>query len=259
MTNYSTKTPVRSAHHDLHENSPKENYQIYKKWLKLFDRNVFLSLGENCLSDNILDRNGLKSFSSPYASARSNIEYALLFEKEQYSDFLNPEYLRKELFHSQTAVVRNKKYVELCNRYDRSVTNGFEFTHHNVLDNHTLRDTLRRRYKRMLNLKKKHIVFLYHHRVCDQTDHNLLIDHLNQFAEIYRSRGNTVSIYLYVQKIISSSEERHVEYFCDRGINCFVFFTHNEWSGNDPDILWARCDDDLLHVMIDHMKGVQAL
>ena len=68
-----------------------------KKWGKSFERNVVLSLGENCLPDDILRRNGLKSFSSPYASGRSNIEYVLSFENERFGDFLNPEYLKSNM------------------------------------------------------------------------------------------------------------------------------------------------------------------
>ena len=228
-----------------------------RKWINMFHRNIYLSLGENCLSDNILDRNGLKSFSSPYASARSNIEYILAFEKEKFLDFLNPKYLKKEPFNAKSIVVRNKKHISVRNQYDVSVTNGFEFTHHDVLDNPKLRETLRKRCSRMLRLKKKQIVFLYHHRFCDSTDFILLIDHLNQLAEIYRARGNTVSIYLYMQHLIADSEDRRVEFHVEHGINCFTFYTRSEWSGDDPDILWARCDDDLLNVMIDHIKHSQ--
>ncbi|MCQ2587766.1 MAG: papain-like cysteine peptidase [Treponema sp.] len=39
-------------------------------------------MGENCLPDNILSRNDLKSFSSPFSYCRSNIEYILAFEKD---------------------------------------------------------------------------------------------------------------------------------------------------------------------------------
>ena len=163
-----------------------------KKWIKSFSRTVVLSLGENCLADNILVRNGLKSFSSPYASGRSNIEYILSFENEQFADFLNPEYLVKENFDANTIVVRNKKYLDLSNKYHNTVINGFEFTHHDVLDNQTVRETLQRRCERMLNLKGKRIVFLYHHRLCNTTDHRLLINHLNLLAEIYYETFYTV-------------------------------------------------------------------
>ena len=225
-----------------------------KKWGKSFERNVVLSLGENCLPDDILRRNGLKSFSSPYASGRSNIEYILSFEKERFSDFLNPEYLKKEQYESNTIVVRNKKYLDLCNKYNETVINGFEFTHHDVLDDKKAGEKLRRRCDRMLRLKKKQIVFLYHHRLCEKTDCNLLIYHLNQLAEIYRNRGNDVSVFLFMQRIITDPDDRRVEYHLNNGIHHFTFYTLNEWSGKDRDLLWARCDDDLISIMIEQIK-----
>jgi len=232
----------------------KRTSRHIQKIVKSFDHTVVLSLGENCLADDILRRNGLKSFSSPYSAGRSNIEYVLAFEGERYSDFLNPAYLRKEPSNSNTIVVRNKKYMDLCNSYHPTVIHGFEFTHHDVLDNPHDKDALNRRCYRMLHLKKKRLVFLYHHRLCDQTDFELLIRHLNQYAEIYRSRGNEVSIFLFTQKIITTPDERRVEQHLDNGIHFYTFHTLTEWAGDDPDILWARCDNDLIRVMINHIK-----
>ena len=60
-------------------------------WLKT--ENVCVSFGENCLTDDILKRHNLKSYSTPYSSSRSNIEYILQIEEDCFSDFLNPEYI----------------------------------------------------------------------------------------------------------------------------------------------------------------------
>ena len=80
----------------------------------------------------------------------------------------------------------------------------------------------------LLSLKRKHIIFLYHHRLCDKTDNDLLIKHLNQLAEIYRSRDNDVSIFLYMQTIITDDNERCVKYNLNTGIHCYTFYTLNE-------------------------------
>lgn len=64
-----------------------------KKIKHINDKYVIVSFGENCLTDNILSRNDLKSFSTPYSSGRSNIEYILAHEKEYFNDFLNSAYL----------------------------------------------------------------------------------------------------------------------------------------------------------------------
>ena len=47
----------------------------------------YISIGENCLADDILKRFNMKSFSSPYASSRSNIEYILAFENSEFFCF----------------------------------------------------------------------------------------------------------------------------------------------------------------------------
>ena len=67
------------------------------KVIHRFDsKNVVFSIGENCLTDDLLSRNNLKSFSSPWSTGRSNIEYILAFEREQFLDLLNPKYLKYE-------------------------------------------------------------------------------------------------------------------------------------------------------------------
>lgn len=224
-----------------------------RKVAKIMNRNIIFSLGENCLPDNILARNGLKSFSSPYASGRSNIEYVLAFEHEQFSDFLNLEHLKYEYF-SDKEVARNKKYVAVKNRYNESCTNGFEFTHHDAIGSKKYRYRLQKRCKRMLKLKNKNIIMLYHHRMCSKTDESLLVSHLLELADLYKLRGNSVHIYAFTQVIISGKNQRRSECIVDRDVTLYKFYTQNEWAGNDDDIFWAKCDDDLLEVMILDIK-----
>lgn len=57
--------------------------------LKKHEDLVWISLGENCLSDDILKRHYKKSYSSLYAAGRSNIEYALDMDKNNYKDLLS--------------------------------------------------------------------------------------------------------------------------------------------------------------------------
>lgn len=224
-----------------------------KKTIKQFDRNVVFSIGENCLADDILARNQLKSFSSPYSFGRSNIEYILLFENEDFADFLNKEYLMYEKL-SGGEVPRNKKYVETENKYHNSCTNGFEFTHHDVIASEKSRDTLKRRYQRLRKLKNKNIIMLYHHRVCQETDESLLISHLQDLAKLFETQKNKVNIFLFYQILISDETQRRVEHFADNNINVYKFYTLNAWAGDDENLLWARCDNDLLEEMIHGIK-----
>lgn len=221
------------------------------------DRFLCFSIGENCLTDDILDRNNLKSFSSPFASGRSNIEYLLNFEKENYAHFIDKNFLIYERLDNGKTVPRNKKYVSTQNKYNNSCTFGFEFTHHDVINNEETRQTFVRRCARISNLKNKNIVMLYHHRKCEQTDMGLLIRHLIDFSEIYESKRNKVDIFCFFQVIVSNKEERKVESYSIGNIHVYKFYTLNEWAGDDQDIFWARCDDDLLKTMIDNIKAKQ--
>ena len=216
---------------------------------------VIFSLGENCMTDDLLNRNDIKSFSSPYSSGRSNIEYILYFEKEKFKDFLNSDYLKYEMYNDKK-VVRNKKIKKLNNKYNISVTNGFEFTHHDVINNIKDNKNMKKRCYRLLNLKNKKIYMLYHHRLCNDTNQDLLINHLQELSKIYKERNNIVNIYIFTQIIVSKASERRVEkYKLKNGIYKYYFYTLKEWKGNNYNVFYGICDDDLLNEMINDIKS----
>lgn len=215
-----------------------------------YEKDIFFSIGENCLSDDILSRFSLKSFSSPYGSGRSNIEYILAFEKEGFADFINRDYMKYEYIGNKK-VPRNKKYVATENKYNSTCINGFEFTHHDTIGDESIRKTIMRRCNRLMNITGKNITMLYHHRYCEQTDMELLIHHLQLLSEIYEARGNSVNVYLFYQVIASDENQRRVERLQNGNVYIYRFYTLKEWGGDDQDVFWARCDNDLLRVMID--------
>lgn len=224
------------------------------KIIHKFDRkNVVFSIGENCLTDDLLSRNNLKSFSSPWSTGRSNIEYILAFEREQFRDLLNPEYLRYG-DDGEKKVVRNCKYGSVQNAYHASVTNGVEFTHHDVLGNDKVRSTIKNRCKRLVKLKNRHVVMVYHHRLCDQTDLHALTADLAGLAEIYKKRGNAVDVFLFTQKLIPGTDERRVEKEIVNGIRVYRIYSLHEWMGSDREIFFAHCDNDLLKEMVDDIR-----
>lgn len=229
-------------------------FKIYAKCKFRFQKDVYLSLGENCLTDDILKRYDLKSFSTPFSSCRSNIEYILFFEKRNYKDFLNQQFLKSEQA-LEKQVVRNKIIEKkIKNQYDELCSKGFEFTHHDVRKNE-VKDVIQKRCNRMLRLKRKNITFLYHHRACNATNEPLLISHLNELKEIYEHRGNRVNICVFTQRIIPSNQERKVEKHIDSEIKYYTFYTYEKWEGANQDVFWARCDDDLIQKMIDDIKS----
>lgn len=221
------------------------------------DKYIVISLGENCLPDNILSRNNLRSFSSPFSTGRSNIEYVLAFEKENYVDFLNPDYMNYEMFNKRI-VVRNTKYITTKNRYDVTCIRGMEFSHHDVISNIHTREQIARRYTRLQKISNKDIVFVYHHRYCKETDMDLLVTSFKEIKQIYEARNNHVHIFIFTQEIVPSKEYRKVEYKETDGLKIYTFYTQNIWEGANQDIFWARCDDDLLKVMVDDIRKVRA-
>lgn len=217
------------------------------------DRYIIISMGENCLSDDILNRYDLKSFSSPFSSGRSNVEYILDFEKENYVDFLNPDYLKYESFNGKK-VPRNIKYVTTQNHYSDSCSHGMEFTHHDVISDPSLKKTIARRYERLQKLSKKNIVFVYHNRYCEKTDISLLVSCFEKIKQIYETRKNVVQVFIFTQKLVVAEKERRVECKELNGMKIYTFYTNNIWEGANNEIFFARCDDDLIRVMIDDIR-----
>ncbi len=205
-------------------------------------RNIFVSFGENCLTDHILKRHGLKSFSTPYANCRSNIEYILQLERDAFSDLINPEYL-----HWQEAgslkVLRSSKYQDHQNYYDPAHMRGYEFTHYDVINNTAHREAVQRRCDRLLNLGCDEEIFLnifYFHRQNLNTDMYLLIDHLNALKEIYEERCKNVQVVMFQQIIVNDLSLRRVEHRVINGIHVYSFLS---WISGQEEIRIFSGDD----------------
>ena len=59
---------------------------------------------------------------------------------------------------------------------------------------------------------------------------------------------------MFSQVIVSEEIQRKAEHMVSRGINVYRFHTLHEWAGKEDDIFWARCDDDLLKIMIADIR-----
>jgi glycosyltransferase involved in cell wall biosynthesis len=220
----------------------------------LFSKKIYVSYGENCLTDNILQRHFLKSLTTPFSHGRSNVEYILQLERDNYKDFLNPEYLRYEVL-GKKEVPRLKKYNVVDNQYNDAHENGFEFTHHDVINNESHRFKMNKRVHalRKLNGRKKFII-LYHHRSNSRTNIDLLLKHLQELKELYSSNSLTSEVICFTQNIISDTIDRKLSYAQNNGIHYFIFHTMNEWAGDNNDIFWAKCDEDLIVQMLSIVK-----
>lgn len=227
-----------------------EKVQLTKK--VDFSEVLWLSLGENCLPDNILHRHGLKSFSTVYSHGRSNIDYALALEKNNYDGLLDPAHLAHGISEKKQ-VVRSTLFNQSDGIYNEMHMRGFEMTHHDVIDSEKDRDTFFRKISRQLEIRgKKKIVFFYHHRVNKNTDMDAIFKKAEELSGLYSRKQYTCTVIVFSQKIIDSQEERKVFFKkMKKKVLFFEFHTYHLWAGRNDDLFWARTDDDLIKRMID--------
>lgn len=207
----------------------------------------WLSLGENCLPDDILNRHGLKSFSTPFSSGRTNIDYVLQASRSNFSGLMDPENLVRG--HADGSdVVRSILYSCDTEIYSPSVSCGFEFTHHDVISNESHRASFGRKIERWIDLRDsgEKAVFLYHHRTQQTKPPNRLFEKLSLLLDDFP----TSHIVFFYQEIVRP-EHRHVAVrpIQDRLIVA-KFATDCIWAGKDPNVFWARRDDDLVTEML---------
>ena len=210
---------------------------------------LLLSLGENCLVDDVLQRHGLKVFSTPYSFARSNIDYAIELEKTEYSTLLSKDNL---YYAKDSRVVRSNAVKDSDNIYDSQHLNGFEFTHHDVISDSIQMESYKRKVNRMKELKysKDILCFLYHYRYNKNMNVQKIIDKACTFLTYYNSRAFMAVLFQNIQ-----SEHRGViENTVADNVITFEFITPYIWQGSDKTKFFARNEDDLMTIMLDAVK-----
>jgi hypothetical protein len=214
---------------------------------------LYLSIGENCLPDDILKRYNLKSFSTPYSSGRTNIDYVLQLETMDYNTFLDKKYLEYSILNGNTKVVKSKLITACSNIYNTLHMDRFEFTHHDILSSAEQNAAIKRRIERMRQFRgKQDVVFFYHHRVNSNTNTNMLFDKLSLFQTFYNTDKAKCFIIVFMQKLVPRGEQKYLEYKQQKdNILLFTFKTHDIWSGDNQDVFWARVDDELIKQMLD--------
>jgi hypothetical protein len=235
----------------IEDHTQVDKYNLFRN-----NFNVYVSFGENCLTDGILKRFNIKSFTTPYSHGRSNIEYINTIEKDNFAHFLNPNYLKYENLNGKQ-VVRSVYYTNQNNIYENSVMQGFEFTHHDVLNNPIHINTFNRRIDRLKALAGAHLYIFYHHRYCEKTNEKQLLSDLSKIHDIYTNRNNLVHVILFTQKLVDTPLNRKVIYHppqSENSVHVFYFYTLNIWGSSNQDIFWARIDDDLIAKMINFIQ-----
>lgn len=215
---------------------------------------LFLSFGENCLTDNILSRYYIKSFTTPFSHIRSNIEYILEFERKNYENFISGKFLKYEDLNGKP-VSRLKTDLILKNNYHHLHTNGLEFSNHDVIKNQKYWLKIVEQTNKLKSfLGKKQYIILYHHRSCKNCNMKLLLEHLFELGKYYSTKNNECQVVLYKQIIISKESKKELIYYKNNDIHIFDFYTHHIWSGRNPFRYWALIDDSLICKMLSKVK-----
>lgn len=210
-----------------------------------------VSIGENCLTDNILHRHELKSFSTPYSHCRSNLDYALQLEEQDYSELLNPENLCYEDFNGLT-VIRNHSFFNDPIFHGFHI-NGFEFTHHDVIKNSDHIESYRRKIERLIIKRNESCFrFFYHYRYSENFNLDEITKKAEKFLSFYKSGCKFI---IFTQNIIPREVQKHIDAKSqNENIILFTFNTHDLWAGDNDDVFWARVDDNLFKEMFSHLS-----
>ena len=213
----------------------KHNYgvsAVEKPKIK-YNEPLFLSLGENCATDNIIARHNLKSYTTAYSWGYTNIDYALQLETVNIDYFLKPNFLyRQDLFNEKGTF--SKLIIDCQNIF--SWTNGFAFFHIDPLTNPEDTEKIKRRIMRLRDFREngeRDFIFFYNHRFHNNMNLFELIKKLKLFSELYTSLKHKCLIVCLAQEIVSQEYNREVSYFLDGNVYMFVFKTHNIWIGAD--------------------------
>lgn len=226
----------------------KKTIRKFASQIKIYcSDTVHVSIGENCLTDNILQRHNIKSFTTPYSHVRSNLDYAIKLEKENYKNLLNIQHLHYEQLHGKPVVINNHGFssdpifLELHR-------NGFEFHFHDVISNKSHRESVRRKIHRLVSLKgKKNFVFYYHYRMNKNLNFPNFIAKAKTFLSHYEVNGCKCRMVIFTQKLCTSEARRGYRIIRhSEKIQLIVFNTLKSWGGDVADFYWARVDDDLI-------------
>ena len=199
-----------------------------------------------------MDRHGLKSFTTVYSHGRSNIDYAIQLEQEEYKNLLNDEFL----YHAKagdTEVVRNNKYKTNANIFDPTHSNDFEFTHHDIIKDVRHRKSLERKSRRLNKYRgSKNFKFFYHYRLNNKLSMQSLFTKAEQFIKFYEKNGKNCEFIIFTQDIVDKRSLRGVE--CVKHsdmVKAYTFKTTDLWAGDDAGIFAAKYDDDLIVQMFN--------
>jgi len=165
---------------------------------------IHISLGENCLIDNLLKKYNMKTYSYPFGSCRSNIEYVIDIIQDDFCNFLDPRFLYRKTVNTTQELVKNNFYKQSSNIYTHG--DDFEFTHHDVHLNPEHIESIKRKVSRFNALNTatnvSPVYFYYYHRTNKHTDMAKLLSAFSKFEKLIKFQNYKIIILW--QKLIGS-------------------------------------------------------
>lgn len=192
----------------------------------------YISLGENCLVDELLKKVMLKAESFPFGSGRFTIEYINSIIEEDYKNLLNPSYLKYEAVDGKQ-VVKNTFYKNANDIFCTTVSSCFEFTHHDVLKEKDKQSMERKikRFEEVLNSDNK-LVFIYNYRYSDKQNIAKVTELLNNFLSLIKSKyDKKAKLILFYQTITNTS--RGYTIITKGDLTACEFRCAEQWVGDD--------------------------
>ena len=215
------------------------------------DQTIWLPCGENCMPINVLRRHQKNAPSTPFSTGRSDIEHVEYFEKSNYKQLLNENYLIEANAYSEKCILNIAKKSSGIFRPGKH--RYMEFTHHNPLLEKD-REIIKRRAKRMISMRKLEVkkILFYHHRNIKGFTHTKEI--LKQKAKnILKNYNHSTKFIFYSQTIVAKDEDRGIE--VNSTYNNKIIFcnlrTRVFWGGNDLKIFFGVVDEDLFTRMFN--------
>jgi len=217
---------------------------------------LWLSLGETCLAQHIINDNSLNTKYTPYSWTGTTLDRILSAEKDNYQKISDPQYFvydfdyypglpQNQEYYAATNVAYNTDSKIFCKRF-----NGFYFFHdRDIAYNKDTMDNFKKRLSRMQSLSEQRIIFVYYYQALpNDTDRSpeSVREMLREFAKPYVSNGNDVRLLLIHQNVDDSKKEYELVYEDDM---LFEFlFTCSRW---DPWNWDAKTEKDLFSEMVN--------
>ena len=153
---------------------------------------IWMSLGENCLSQTIINDLGLTSIVSPYSWALGTIDHILNIQEK---DFNVNDYTQSiDTVYNETYSV-HKTSKNSNDRWFKDANKILTFRHHNFSIQKDY-EQIARRFDRYKALNEESIVFLYHYRTTGNSqNYKYVRSRLEYFISKYYPKSKVIMFY----------------------------------------------------------------